>query len=77
MTAPALKHTTVTAEEFFCPSCLATVQAALSDLAGVISVEVVFPPGRLVVTHDPQRVSMDELIATAAEINSAAHPLAS
>lgn len=77
MTTPTLKHTTVSAEELFCPSCLATAQATLSDLEGVTSVEVVLPPGRLVVAHDPQQVSGDELSNTVTELISDAHPSAS
>lgn len=77
MTIPILKHTTVSTSGFFCPSCLATAQTTLSDLEGVASVEVVVPPGHLVVFHDLQQVSMDELIRTVTDITSTTHPLAS
>ncbi|GEM_PF-1337278 len=58
---------------FFCPSCLATAQTTLSDLEGVASVEVVVPPGHLVVSHDLQQVSVDELIKVVTDITSTAH----
>lgn len=77
MTIPILKHTTVSTSGFFCPSCLATTQTTPSDLEGVTSVEVVVPPGHLVVSHDLQQVSVDELIRTVTDITSTAHPLAS
>ena len=73
MTIPILKHTTVSTSGFFCPSCLATAQTTLSDLEGVASVEVVVPPGHLVVSHDPQQVSVDELIKVVTDITSTAH----
>lgn len=77
MTIPILKHTTVYTSGFFCPSCLATTQTTLSDPEGVASVEVVVPPGHLVVAHDLQQVSVGELIRTVTDITSTAHPLAS
>lgn len=73
MTIPILKHTTVSTSGFFCPSCLAIAQTTLSDLEGVASVEVVVPPGHLVVSHDLQQVSVDELIRTVTDITSTAH----
>lgn len=74
MTTPILKHTTVFTPGSFCPSCLANAHAALSDLEAVTSVEVVIPPGHLVVTHDPRQVSDDELNKVAADVTAAIHP---
>lgn len=47
------KKTQLNVQGMSCPSCIRHVDAALSDLDGVVSVEVRLREGRVLVEHDP------------------------
>lgn len=49
-------------EELSCPSCVAKIEKAVGSLEGVQQVKVFFNTGRIAVDHDPQVVSIDEII---------------
>ncbi|QGU06042.1 Copper chaperone CopZ [Corynebacterium occultum] len=77
MSAPtALKNTTLRAEGFSCPSCVAKIENKLHGLDGVESAEVKFSSGRILVTHDPQQVSVRNLVDAVAEVGYTAKPSA-
>lgn len=77
MTAPTkLKNTTLRSDEFSCPSCIRKIENKLHALAGVDSAEVKFSSGRILVTHDPEQVSVRDLVDAVAEVGYAAKPSA-
>ncbi|AJK68279.1 heavy-metal-associated domain-containing protein [Corynebacterium marinum] len=77
MTTPtALKKTTLRSDEFSCPSCVAKIETKLNGLDGVESAEVKFSSGRILVEHDPQKVSVRDLVGAVAEVGYTAKPSA-
>lgn len=77
MTAPTkLKNTTLRSDEFTCPSCISKIENKLNGLAGVESAEVKFSSGRILVTHDPQQVSVRDLVEAVAAVGYTAKPSA-
>ena len=58
------KKTTLRSEDLNCPSCVARIERALEALDGVNDARVLFTTGRIVVQHDPSRVSKDDLVKT-------------
>jgi copper chaperone len=56
--------TLLRSQEFSCPSCVAKIEKALQGLDGVEQAKVHFNTGRVVVEHDPERVSTDDLVDT-------------
>lgn len=77
MTAPTtLKNTTLRSDEFTCPSCIAKIENKLNGLDGVKSAEVKFSSGRILITHDPQKVSVRDLVTAVAEVGYTAKPSA-
>ena len=62
MTDTGLKHTTLRAEGFTCPSCIKKIEKQVGKLKGVESVEVKYASSKVEVSHDPQ-VSVDDLVA--------------
>ena len=56
--------TILRSQEFSCPSCVAKIERALKGLAGVDEAKVHFNTGRIVVEHNPERASTDELVKT-------------
>jgi copper chaperone len=50
-----------------CPSCVRHIDDALGKLAGVARVEVRLSDGRVVVQHDQNRTSIDDLVAALRE----------
>ncbi|MCD6726010.1 MAG: cation transporter [Solirubrobacteraceae bacterium] len=63
MTRSTLKKTILQSDELTCPTCVAKIEKRLDALPGVGSAAVKFATGRIEVAHDPERVSVDELIA--------------
>lgn len=49
-------------QELSCPSCVAKIEKAVKSLKGVQQAEVFFNTGRIVVEHDPDAVSTDQII---------------
>lgn len=77
MTAPTtLKNTTLRSDEFTCPSCISKIENKLNGLDGVESAEVKFSSGRILVAHDPQKVSVRDLVDAVAEVGYTAKPSA-
>ncbi|TDB37852.1 MAG: copper chaperone [Actinobacteria bacterium] len=72
----ALKETVLRSDELTCPSCIAKIEAKLTSLDGVASAEVKFASGRIVVQHDPSKVSVGDLVKAVREIGYAAKPSA-
>ncbi len=56
--------TVLRSQEFSCPSCVAKIEKALQGLDGVEEATVHFNTGRVVVEHDPDRASVDDLVET-------------
>ena len=56
-------HTILRAEGFSCPSCVGKIEKQVGRLAGVENVTVHFASARIEIDHDPQLVSVDDLIA--------------
>ncbi|AJE33066.1 copper chaperone [Corynebacterium humireducens NBRC 106098 = DSM 45392] len=77
MTTPTqLKNTTLRSDEFSCPSCVAKIENKLGGLDGVESAEVKFSSGRILVAHDPEKVSVRDLVAAVADVGYTAKPSA-
>lgn len=64
-------HTTLRAEGFSCPSCVAKIEKRVGRLDGVKSVKVHFASARIEIDHH-ETVSVDELIAAVAKAGYAA-----
>ncbi|MFB9731973.1 heavy-metal-associated domain-containing protein [Ornithinimicrobium kibberense] len=69
-------RTTLRAEGFSCPSCVAKIEKQVGRLAGVESVKVHFGSARIEVDHDEARVSVDDLVAAVAKAGYTARPAA-
>lgn len=77
MTTPTqLKKTTLRSDEFSCPSCVAKIENKLTGLDGVESAEVKFSSGRILVSHDPQKASVRDLVSAIADVGYTAKPSA-
>ncbi len=75
MTTPTtLKNTTLRSDEFTCPSCIVKIETKLNGLEGVENAEVKFSSGRILVTHDPQKTSVRDLVDAVAEVGYTARP---
>ena len=75
-TTTAPTTTTLRAEGFSCPSCVAKIEKQVGRLAGVESVSVHFATARIVVVHDPALASADDLVAAVAKAGYTARPAA-
>ncbi|MHA2789421.1 heavy-metal-associated domain-containing protein [Corynebacterium sp. S7] len=71
-----LKKTTLRSDEFTCPSCVTKIETKLNSLEGVEAAEVKFSSGRILVEHDPQQVSVRNLVDAVAEVGYTAKPSA-
>ncbi len=47
-----------------CPSCVLKIEKALKHVDGVQHATVHFTTGRIEVQHDPERVTVDDLVKT-------------
>lgn len=75
MTTPvALKTTTLRAEGFSCPSCVSKIENKLNSMDGVKSSEVKFASGRIIAEHDPQKVTIKDLVTAVADVGYTAKP---
>lgn len=63
---PNATHTILRAEGFSCPSCVAKIEKQVGRLDGVQNVKVHFASSRIEIDHDPQRQSVDDLVAAVA-----------
>lgn len=64
------------AEGFSCPSCVAKIEKAVGRLDGVEDVKVHFASSRIEVDHDPEVVSVDDVVAAVAKVGYSARPSA-
>lgn len=69
-------HTLLRAEGFSCPSCVSKIEKRVGRLEGVESVKVHFASARIEIDHDPERVSVDDLVAAVAKAGYTARPSA-
>ena len=76
MSTATITHTTLRAEGFSCPSCVAKIEKALGALPGVTTAKVHFASSRIEVDHDLDRTSVDDLVAAVAKAGYAARPSA-
>lgn len=68
--------TTLRAEGFSCPSCVARIEKQIGRLPGVESVQVHFASGRVEVVHDAAATSTDALVAAIGKAGYTAKPAA-
>ena len=64
------------AEGFSCPSCVAKIEKAVGRLDGVEDVKAHFASSRIEVDHDPEVVSVDDVVAAVAKVGYSARPSA-
>lgn len=69
-------HTTLRAEGFTCPSCVAKIEKRVGRLAGVATVKVHYASARIEIVHDAAVTSVDDLIAAVAKAGYTARPAA-
>lgn len=69
-------HTTLRAEGFSCPSCVAKIEKQVGRLEGVDKVEVKFASSKVEVDHDPSKASVDDLVAAVAKAGYKSAPSA-
>lgn len=72
----SLKTTTLRSNEFSCPSCVEKIETKLKGLDGVESAEVKFASGRVIVSHDPEKASVRNLVDAIAEVGFTVKPSA-
>lgn len=72
----ALKETVLRSDELTCPSCITKIESKLGSLEGVVSAEVKFASGRILVKHDAAKVTVSDLVAAVREMGYAAKPSA-
>ncbi len=68
--------TTLRAEGFSCPSCVAKIEKQVGRLPGVEAVKVHFASGRIEVDHDPVAAPVDQLVSTVAKVGYRSKPSA-
>lgn len=76
MTTATTTHTLLRAEGFSCPSCVAKIEKRVGRLKGVENVKVHFASARIEVDHDPERVSVNDLVAAVMKAGYKATPAA-
>ncbi|RIK14406.1 MAG: heavy metal transport/detoxification protein [Acidobacteria bacterium] len=68
--------TTLRAEGFSCPSCVAKIEKQVGRLKGVESVKVHFASARVEVVHDPALAPVEDLVEAVARAGYKAAPAA-
>lgn len=71
---PSTTRTTLRAEGFSCPSCVAKIEKRVGRLTGVESVEVRFASARIEIEHDPNVASVEDLVGAVAKAGYTARP---
>ena len=74
--SPNIVKSMLRAEGFSCPSCVAKIEKAVGRLDGVEDVKVHFASSRIEVDHDPEVVSVDDVVAAVAKVGYSARPSA-
>jgi copper chaperone len=67
MTIHNTKKTTLRSQDLNCPSCVSKIENKLQSIDGVSEATVHFSTGRIVVEHDRDQVTKDELIEAVAQ----------
>lgn len=67
-------RTTLRAEGFACPSCVAKIEKQVGRLDGVEAVQVHFASQRIEIDHDPKVADVDALVAAVAKAGYSASP---
>ncbi len=62
--AGAVEHATIAIEGMTCGSCVSAITKALKDLPGVQAASVDLKTKRAQVRHQPDKVTLDTLVAT-------------
>ncbi len=62
------------AEGFSCPSCVTKIEKSLVRVPGVEEVKVRFTSSRIEVDHDPEVVSVDDLVSAIGKAGYKARP---
>ncbi|GAA4693013.1 MULTISPECIES: heavy-metal-associated domain-containing protein [Kocuria] len=76
MNASTTTRTVLRAQGFSCPSCVAKIEKQVGRLKGVENVLVHFASARIEIDHDPERVSVDDLVAAVGKAGYTATPSA-
>ena len=71
-----LTRTVLRAKGFSCPSCVRSIEGRVGALDGVAKVEVQFVNSKIVIDHDPEVVSVDELVRAVADAGHESAPSA-
>lgn len=74
MSTHTTTRTTLRAQGFSCPSCVAKIEKQVGRVDGVDSVTVHFASARIEIEHDPERASVDDLVAAVAKAGYTATP---
>ena len=69
-------RTTLRAEGFSCPSCVAKIEKQVGRLPGVKAVKVHFASGRIEIDHDLESARVDDLVAVVQKAGYKAKPSA-
>lgn len=69
-------RTVLRSTEFTCPSCVAKIERQLRRIPGVQAATVHFNTGRIEVDHDPQAVTVRDLVDAVARAGYRATPAA-
>ncbi len=59
----AVDRTILRASGFSCPSCVTKIDKQIRRIDGVNDVEVHFASGRIEIDHDPQKVTVADLVS--------------
>jgi copper chaperone len=68
MTIHNTKKTTLRSQDLNCPSCVSKIETKLDAIEGVNEATVHFATGRIVVEHDPDQVTKDDLITAIEQV---------
>ena len=74
MSTHTTTRTTLRAQGFSCPSCVAKIEKQVGRVDGVDSVTVHFASARIEIEHDAERASADDLVAAVAKAGYTATP---
>jgi len=74
MSTHTTTRTTLRAQGFSCPSCVAKIEKQVGRVDGVDSVTVHFASARIEIAHDAERASVDDLVAAVAKAGYTATP---
>ena len=68
MTVQNEKKTTLRSQDLNCPSCVPKIETKLTSIEGVSGAKVHFATGRIVVEHDREQVTTDDLVKAVEQV---------